>query len=273
MRRAWLPLLAMSAGLAGCSISVSGAIPGTHGHAAVYHIATSPIAVHALSNATGPIPGLRYAAVAAAPAPAVIDLPTLYRTVLRVPSLVSELDRDLFLCTCVIALIGSLNAVLLMRLPAAVSATLRDSVVRRVGASVDGMLEGAKLELLAAATNATTSALPGQPEAERTCACACGSAISVRSRSGLCRSCAQVVRLTRRRFGQASPKLALASISAEPGDTWEHPTTAIVARSRIGECRQYYAVEFGASSEQQEIFIELIADRLAEPAMRSVYSS
>jgi hypothetical protein len=275
MRVAWLPQLAISAALTGCSVSVSGAIPGMHGHAAVYHIASSPVAIHSMASGADPVSEAKYASLAAvAPAPptTVIDVPTIYRTVLRLPSIVTVLDRDLLCCTGAIILIGALNALLLLRLPNAFSGKLGDLVVRRVGASVDGMLEGAKLEMLAAAATATATAtmdaLPGRLDAERTCAC--GSAIGARSRSGLCRSCAQVLRLARLRFSQPPAKRALPSMAPEPSEPWEHSTTAIVARSRVGECRQYYAVDFRASSEQGEIFFEMFADRSEEPAIRTV---
>jgi hypothetical protein len=156
--RTAIMLLALLA-LCGCSFAVSDVLPKMHESPATRTMHVS----FALAPGTTPAP---------TPAPELLDLSSAVRSALIIPSEIETLERAVIVSCSVLAAIGLINAALLIRL-------LR---VRRRERTLVPTVQMEPIVPTAPSASSTTLAQK---------LCACGAAISSRSKSGRCRQCAR----------------------------------------------------------------------------------
>jgi hypothetical protein len=157
-------LLALLA-LCGCSFSVSDVVPKVHESPAARTMHVS----FALAPGTAPAP---------TPAPDVLDLSSAVRSALVIPREIEKLERAVIVSCAVLTAIGLINAVLLIRLLS----------VRRRERTVVSTRQTEPIVQTAPIVQAAQPS-PSASLAQRLCAC--GAAISARSKSGRCRQCAR----------------------------------------------------------------------------------
>jgi hypothetical protein len=139
-------------------------------------------------------------ALARAPQPAVtpremLDVSAVVRSAVAVPALVERLERAIVVWCAILAVVGLLNATLLLRLLA----------TRR---------EAPSPARAAAPAVASGTAPPAKVALGAHAACSCGAAISPRTASGRCRTCASHARAAARR--SAAGRREIAARTNEP---------------------------------------------------------
>lgn len=291
MRALYLVALAVLA-FSGCSMTVAESVPSA-AHGKQYAVHFIPLERHDAAQADGAssvTAGTQEATFHAASPARANDVDDVVRTALGLPRVLATLRRDLTAVVVVLGALGILNAIVVAETfrrrrmrratsnlrfvdgPALALASHAVSVGRvRVAPNVDRTPFGASGE--AAPTPAETARTP-EIESRR---CACGTAISVRSRTGRCRRCASLARAgapppskpcARKSASRkptsvktAPPKVAASkpalpkgalpltlTISAAPttsdaeDDAAIETTRAVLTSSRVGRQTEYYSV-------------------------------